>query len=342
MTNPQEPGPDLSKGDSSGWARPGSEEPRQQPDQNPDATTNIGHHEPPVVDYPADPQSTSYPPPPPPQYGGPAPYATPQNDAPPPPQPPRESKGVVGAILAVVTSTAALAIITVVSLVIAGVIGAEIYARHRADTVVAGVIKCIVEDDASVSFGPRPFLWQHFTKSYNDLSITTAGNNVRDAKGMKLQLQLDDINLTDGGDTRGTIGSLEATVTWTADGIKQSLQGLPLVGGFISGVTTNPDQGTVDLNVEVVIFSGTIRTKPQVVDNQLKLEVVSIDASGFPLPSESIQPVLDEYTQSLTADYPMDIQAEAIEVTDDGVLTRFGARNATIPRSGDNPCFQDL
>lgn len=312
------------------------------------ATANIPQ-QPPVQDYPVDypadpPASASYPPPPPPpQYGTPNQYEAPaQYGAPPPPEPPRESKGLGGTILAIVTSTAALAIITVISLVLAAVIGAEIYARHRADTVVAGVVSCVVEDSAEVSFGPKPFLWQHLMKSYDGLSITTAGNNIRDAKGMKLQLLLNDVQLTDSADSRGTIGSVDATVTWSTDGIKQSLEQLPLVGGFISGVTTNPEQGTIELAVEFIIFSGTITTKPQVVNNELKLEVVSIDAAGFPIPSESIQPVLDEYTTSLTADYPMDIQAKAIEVTKDGVMTQFGAENATIPRSGDNPCFADL
>ena len=37
------------------------------------------------------------------------------------------------------------------------------------------------------SFGVvPPFLWQHFNKHYTNISVETAGNQVRDAKGMKV------------------------------------------------------------------------------------------------------------------------------------------------------------
>ncbi len=40
---------------------------------------------------------------------------------------------------------------------------------------------------------------------------------------------------------------------------------------------------------------------------------------GFTLPRETIQPALDALTSKLTDELPMDIKADSVEVTDDGV-----------------------
>ena len=134
-----------------------------------------------------------------------------------------------------------LVVVIVVALVAAGLIGAELYARSRADDVVAAATECVVQDDVTVSFGASPFLIQHMTGHYGNISIETAGNQIRDAKGMKAQVDIDDVRLQDTGNSKGTIGALNATITWTADGIKQTVQNsIPLVGGFVTGVKTNP------------------------------------------------------------------------------------------------------
>ncbi|EUA68887.1 hypothetical protein I553_2075 [Mycobacterium xenopi 4042] len=50
-----------------------------------------------------------------------------------------------------------LVVVIVLALLIAGVIAAELYARHRADSVVAAATECVVQDKVSVSFGPTRF-----------------------------------------------------------------------------------------------------------------------------------------------------------------------------------------
>lgn len=285
-----------------------------------------------------DAPTSNFSPPPPPAYPPADVTYPPPPVAPPPgaPAPPAldEPEGKSRRLL-----TVFLVLVIVVSLVIAGVIGAEIYARHRADTLVAGVVKCVVQDDAEVSFGATPFLLQHFSSHYSDLSITTAGNQIRDAQGMKLQLDIDDIRLDETADSAGTIGSLTANITWSSAGIQNTLKNvIPFVGSMVSGVTTNPDAGTIEIDAGL----GTIVAKPQVVNSGLQLQVVDLTGLGFMLPSEVVQPALDAFTATLTQNYPMGIQAQSVQVTDEGVISTFGAQNATIPRSGDDPCFAGL
>lgn len=116
----------------------------------------------------------------------------------------------------------ALVLVIVVALALAGLIGAEFYARSKADSIVAKAVSCVVQDSAKASFGMRPFLLQHFSHHYRDMQVETAGNQIREAKGMRLKLRLDDIQMHQTSDSAGTLGALDADITWTSDGIKRN------------------------------------------------------------------------------------------------------------------------
>jgi hypothetical protein len=280
--------------------------------------------------------------PPPQNYGVPPNYPPPQNYPPAQPgdagAPPPKSGSFITRIIRDPLSII-LVVVIAVALVAAGVVGAELYARGRADDVVARAVSCVVQDGAKVSFGASPFLWQHMTGHYGNISISTEGNQIREAKGMKADIKVDDVRLEDKGNTKGTIGAVNATISWTADGIKETIQNsVPLVGSFVSGVTTNPSDGTIELEAPL----GSIITKPQVVDNGIALEVQELTGLGFTLPREAVQPALDAFSAELTKDYPLGIHADSVGVTDTGVVAHFSTQNATIPAGGDDPCFAGI
>ena len=253
----------------------------------------------------------------------------------PPPQEPEEPKsGFLRDPLSIV-----LTLVIVVALVIAGLLGIELYVRHRADSVVAQAVECVVKDKANVSFGMRPFVLQHLSGRYSNINVETAGNQIREAKGMKLNLVLDDIKIEKTADSSGTLGSLDATIAWSSDGIKKTLQDIiPIVGGLVTGVTTSPSDGTIELQGGI----GTITAKPQVSNGSLNLEVVSLSGLGFLLPRETVQPALDAFTTALTKNLPMGIHADSVAVTDSGVTAKFVTRDATIPTGQTDPCFAGL
>lgn len=255
--------------------------------------------------------------------------------APPAQEPPRKGRGALRDPLSIV-----LILVIVVAVIAAGLLGAELYARHRADSKVTAAAECVSEDSASVSFSSMPpFLWQHVNGHYDNITVTTAGNQIQSAKGMKAQVSINDVDLHGDANSKGTIGELDATITWTAEGIKQTIQdAIPVIGSFVSGVKTNPADGTIT-------FDGTfgdIVTKPQVVDRKIKLQVVSLSGLGFILPSESVQPALDSATDKFANELPLGIRADAIQVTDDAVTGQFSTRNAKIPQGNQDPCFADL
>lgn len=233
-----------------------------------------------------------------------------------------------------------LVLVIVAALGIAALLGGELYARHRADAVIAQVVSCVVKDQATVSFGVvPPFLWQHVNGHYTNISVQTAGNQIRDAKGMKVDLDIKDVRLQNTGDSGGTIGSLVARIDWSSDGIKQTVQdSIPLFGGIVSAVKTNPADGTIQLDGPL----GSVTAKPQVVDNGLSLQVLGVTGLGFTLPRETVQPALDVFTSQLTKNYPMGIHADSVQVTDTGVTSQFSTQNASIPADQQDPCFVPL
>jgi len=275
---------------------------------------------------------------PPPGYSAPPPAAPPQASAPQQePSPKKRSKGFLRDPLSIV-----LVLVIVVAVLLAAAIGVELYARKTGETQVSSAIECLLGDQAEVSFAfLPPFLLQHLSEHYKSVHIETAGNQIRDLQGMKADVTVNDVRLAQdaGSGGGGTIGSLVAKIDWSAAGMTESIQNaIPFVGSLISGVTTNPSDGTVELEAAL----GSIVTKPVVKNGDLTLEVQELTGLGFTLPRETIQPALDSLTTQLTDEFPFPITADSVEVTDSGVLTQFSAQNSTIPKSQDNTCFSSV
>jgi hypothetical protein len=233
-----------------------------------------------------------------------------------------------------------LVVVIVVALVAAGLLGAELYARHRADQVVAQAAQCVVQDNATVSFGALPpFLMQHISGHYTNIHFETAGNQIRQAKGMKVNVVIKDVRLEDTANSSGSIGSLVANVTWSSEGIKNTIEdAVPLIGSFVTGVKTNPSDGTIELDGAL----GSIKTKPTVADNGISLQVMEVSGLGFTLPREIVQPALDAFTTQFTKNYPLGIHADTVQVTDSGVVSQFSTQNASMPKDQQDPCFAGL
>lgn len=235
-----------------------------------------------------------------------------------------------------------LVVVIVLALAVAGIVGTELVARRIADSTVTRVTSCVVQDTVDVSFGPRPIVLQYLSDNYNNITVTTGGERIREAVGMKAEIVINDVKVTNNPAAPGTVGALDAKITWSADGIKRTIQNaIPLIGSFVNGVTTNPSDGTIELQGML----GSIVTKPEVRNNELTLTVEALTGLGFVLPRETVQPALDAFLKQMTENYPLGIKADSVEVTDSGVVAKFFTRNATMPGgTGQNsdPCFAGL
>jgi DUF2993 family protein len=240
----------------------------------------------------------------------------------------------------------ALVLVTVLVVILAAVIGAELFVRHLAGSKVASAVACEVQDSATVSFASMPpMLWQYTNSHYPDISVQTAGNQVRGAKGMKANIDIKDLRLSDTNNSQGTIGALNGTITWSSEGIKESIHdAIPVLGSFVtSKVTTNPGDGTIELKG----FADSATLKPQIANNGLSLQVVNLTALGSKMSTDTVQKNLDSLTSKATQNYPLGIHADSVKVTDTGVEATFSTSNATIPAASSSPqtgqdCFSGL
>jgi hypothetical protein len=318
MTNPQGP---PHQDPSSPWSRPG--EPNSPTQQAPQA--DYGYQPPTPPTYP--PPAQEYP------AGATLDQPAAQDTADPAKAKRRFRLGDPVSIILVLLIVAALGI--------AGLVGGELYARHRANSVVAAATQCVIQDGATVSFGSSPFLLQHLRGHYNDITIHTAGNNIKNAKGMKADIEIDDVDLNGNADSKGTIGKLDANITWTSAGIQETIQNsLPFIGGLVNSVTTDPSAGTIELTGAMGL--GGVTVKPVVADGKLTLQVYKVNALGVLIPHETAQTALNTFTAALLKQYPLGIQADSVQVTSDGVAAHFSTHNASIPPGGQDPCFANV
>jgi hypothetical protein len=209
-------------------------------------------------------------------------------------------------------------------------VAAELIARNIGEKRVALAVCRVVEDSVDVSFGATPFLLQYSTDSYSNITVNTGGNQVRQLQGLKAQIQLQDVNLDKTADSRGTIGALDATITWKTDGLNATVRNeVPVVGGLVD-VTTDPSDNTLELSVPLA----SVKVKPSVSNGNITMEVVDQSGLATILGKDDVQTGLDKISSQLGENYPLGIKADSIAVTNDGLVAKFSTKNAKIPNDG--------
>jgi hypothetical protein len=220
----------------------------------------------------------------------------------------------------------------VIGLIITGLVVGELYARHRAEGVVASAVECAVHDKADVSFGATPLLLELATGHVRNVAIHTAGNRLGDARGMRADARLNDIRLNPGPDSADTADTVDAVITWSADGMGQTIReaAIPL-RGLVTEVKTNPIEGTVKLQGNL----GSVTTRPQIVDGRVALHVVDITGLPSLMPSGTVQSALNALTSRLMDAYPAEIHADSVQITKSAVIVHYSAHNVSITQAGD-------
>jgi hypothetical protein len=248
-----------------------------------------------------------------------------------------------------------LIIVTAIALVVAGLLGAEVYAREAAIDKVKAAAACQIEDSedaVNVSFSTSPpVLFQYLNDKYTEFRITTHGTHIRGAQGMTADIVVEDMDLNGDANKKGAIGAINATIAWTTEGMRQSLNNalkeaideylkdsfLRVVQKWIStdqvvtSVKTDPSAGTITAEG---LFHSSVSVKPQTTADggiRLVIQPDSFKLGGdLKLRPENLQKKLDEMTGKLMGN-KYHIRADSLQVTDDGVVGTFSAKNVDIP-----------
>ena len=203
-----------------------------------------------------------------------------------------------------------------------------------------------------VEFGTSPpVLMQYMNDKYSGFRITTHGTHIRSAQGMTAIIAVDDLDLNGDANKKGTIGAIDATINWTAEGMRESVNVAlqeaidEYIGGsffsfvqdwiptdqVVTSVKTDPSTGVVTAEG---LLGTTISVKPEATADggiQLAIQPDSFKlGGGLDLPQDDLQEKLDEMTGKLT-DNKFNIRTDSLEVLDDGVVAKFSANNVDIP-----------
>jgi hypothetical protein len=348
--------------------RPGS--PMDQPTQEFARPGPSRRPPPPEFTQPPYSQQPPYSDQPPQDFQQPPPSQPPEAGAPGPPPPPKPKRSWFRDPLSII-----LIVVIVLALIGAGLLGVEWWARSQGKERIAKAANCLTDDTSSVSFAMMPpFLWQYMNDHFDNITVITAGNQIKQVKGIKAAIVIEDVDLNGDANKKGTIGALNATITWTTDGIKQTLNetlpdkikeyvkehkndfDIPFVdvekmvdnldlSEVVSSVKTDPSANTVTVEGK---FNISITVRPDVdnADGSLRLVIppdgfkIAVPILGdFTLPSEALQSKLDEKTKGIT-DNKLHIRLSGdkpIEVTDNAVVGHLSTKNADIPKSDTTP-----
>lgn len=218
--------------------------------------------------------------------------------------------------------------------VVGGLIGAEVLVRNHAEAVVADTVKCATGDTSTVSFATiPPILWQAASGTYTSIRIQTSGNRIRGMRGMPVVINLHDVRPSTNG-SAGSVGSAEASLTWSLDGIKETLQAaVPAAGRLLTNVTASATDGTIKLGN----FLASVTVKPKTLPNgTIALDVVRTEGPGLAT-IETLQPALDAYMAKQTL--PLGLHFDQLAVTDHGVNAHLTSANVDLPPDAGKDCY---
>ncbi len=216
--------------------------------------------------------------------------------------------------------TALLVVLAVAAATLLAVgIGGELYVRNSVSKCIAEAVEEEAGGPVSVGFGPAPILLSAFTHRVGRVDVDSEAMDLRspggtELRGIALDARISDISLPrDGRD--GAAESSSAKVTWPAEAMLRSLQGLPF-GFAVTDLTA--DAGQDRITVEFLSGVGTLVLTPRIEGGAVTMEVVEASALGLGLPSDFAQQIIDRLAEDL-ADYPLDLRPTEVSVSDSGL-----------------------
>ncbi|MGY1946110.1 LmeA family phospholipid-binding protein [Nocardia asiatica] len=216
--------------------------------------------------------------------------------------------------------------LTVVAVLLATVlVGGEAYARHRVSSCISSQFEKEMGSKIDVSFGPKPMLITWVDGKVPSVRVDSADTKFGPAVGMVVHSVFRDVDVHD--PNGAVIDSSSADVTWSNEGIKETL------GGMVSGVTSSASTGMLTLSVLGGLAE--LQLKPQLVNGAVQVETMSAELLGIGLPADLVQSIVDIFTESLQS-YPLGLTATEVKVTDSGVEVRLAGGRTQLEPAGDS------
>lgn len=225
-----------------------------------------------------------------------------------------------------VNRRALLIAVTVVAILLATVlVGGEAYARHRVSNCISSQFEKEMGSKIDVSFGPKPMLITWIDGKVPTVRVNSNDTKFGPAVGMVVHSVFRDVDVDDPNGS--VIGSSSADVTWSNEGIKETL------GGMVSNVSSSSSSGMLTLSVLGGLAE--LQLKPQIVNGAVQVETMSAELLGIGMPADLVQSIVDIFTESLQS-YPLGMTATKLEVTDSGVDVQLAGGRTQLESASDN------
>ncbi|MGB6180155.1 MAG: DUF2993 domain-containing protein [Rhodococcus sp. (in: high G+C Gram-positive bacteria)] len=219
-----------------------------------------------------------------------------------------------------------------VVILVAVLVGGEFYARNRVENCLTTQFESELGSKIDVDLGLQPVLFSLATNKFSSVEISSDDTKFGPAQDMQVQATVDDVDLSGSDTSSGQIGSSNADVTWSTDGILATLQEQG-VGGIVSGATSDPAAGT--LNFAIVGGLAELTVRPVVQGDSIVVETVDASILGIGIPTDLADSVVGILTDSLQA-YPLGMTPDSIEVTDTGIDMTLSGGQYDIPVQQDS------
>ncbi|AFU05750.1 DUF2993 domain-containing protein [Nocardia brasiliensis] len=213
--------------------------------------------------------------------------------------------------------------LTVVAILLATVlVGGEAYARHTVSRCISTQFEKEMGSKIDVGFGIKPMLITWIDGKVPTVTVDSDDTKFGPAVGMVVHAEFHDVEVVDNGRGGGAIGSSSAEVTWSNDGIRQTL------GNLVSGVRSTPSSDM--LSLDVLGGLAQLQVKPVIKNGVIEVETMSAQLLGMGLPTDLVQGIVEVFTQSLQS-YPYNMQPTEVKVTDNGIAVKLTGTRAELP-----------
>lgn len=218
--------------------------------------------------------------------------------------------------------------VVLVAVLVAVVVGAEVYVRNRATTCLAQSFESELGTGVDVDLSWKPVLLQLVDKQVPSVTLDSDDTAFGPAQQMQVHAEVRDVDLRQSADSAGSIGSSRAEVDWPTAGILATVQGQS-VGALVTDVTANADAGTLTFTVGGAgLAEFTVR--PVISDGVVSVETTDASVLGLGLPTALVDGVVDILASSLQQ-YPLGMRATEVHVTDSGVQLTLEGEQFTLP-----------
>ncbi|MGQ4596959.1 LmeA family phospholipid-binding protein [Nocardia sp. R6R-6] len=221
---------------------------------------------------------------------------------------------------------ALLIALTVVAVLLATVlVGGEAYARHSVSSCISSQFEKEMGSKINVSFGPKPMLVTWIDGKVPSVRVNSDDTKFGPAVGMVVHAVFRDVDVADRNGS--TIGSSSADVTWSNEGIRETL------GGMVSSVRSSAGSGM--LTLAVLGGLAELQLKPQIKNGTVEVETMSAQLLGIGVPADLVQSIVDLFTRSLQS-YPLGMTATNLQVTDSGVAVKLAGGHTQLEPAGNS------